>query len=454
MDIMTIKRRSFLQTAGGLTALSLGLNAWAPPVFKRRLLAGPAGGPKRLLFIFQRGGMDGINAVIPRGDAEYNTDNRPTLYVSEGEVENTPYGSLDLGNNFAQLHPRMYRMIDVFRAGHMAVVHRVGYRGQSRSHFDSQQYYENGTRDRNLEVGIFNRLIQESSTFQENSLPAIALSSSLPVAFRGLAPVPNFSNAPDFKLRGTDSQVAKYLGRKRDEGITGRGLLGIYTGEADDATKPYRGQMYRTGVALADAMKVIKDEGIDPETYVPHPDALYPSGSFGDKLKQAAQIFKSTDVQILGINKGGWDTHTNQGRAHNGLLYDMGRAFQAMATDLQDMWDDTLVISMTEFGRTSKENGSFGTDHAEATVMFIAGGNVNGGVYNCDETTWSDGDIFSTSNGRYLAHRTDFRSILTEIFEDHFGDNASVLDKVIPDRAALAAADPLGFTKLGLIKQA
>lgn len=449
---MTQNRRSFLKSAGGLTALSLGLNAFAPPVFRRRLLAGPAGGPKRLLFIFQRGGMDGINAVIPRGDSEYNTENRPTLYVPEGQVENTPYGSLDLGNNFAQLHPRMYRCIDVFRAGHMAVIHRVGYRGQSRSHFDSQQYYENGTTDRDLEVGIFNRLIQESSELQANTFPGVALSSNLMVALRGPEPVPNFSSAPDFKLRGTSSEVDKFLGRKAEPGVSGRGLLGMYTGAHDFAGKPYRDQLYRTGVVLADAMRIVREEGIDPDTYVPHPDALYPTGSFGDKLRQAAQLFKQTPVQILGINVGGWDTHTNQDRAHNSLLYNMGRAFQAMSTDLADLWDDTLVISMTEFGRTSRENGSFGTDHAEATVMFVAGGKVNGGVYNCDSTTWSDGDIFSTSNGRYLAHRTDFRSILTEIFEDHFGDDASVIDRVIPNRATLAAADPQGFQRLNFLQ--
>lgn len=442
---MNLNRRDFLKTAGGVTALSLGLNAFSPPMFQRRLLAGLPGSPKRLIFIFLRGGMDGINAVIPRGDSSYNTTNRPTLYVPEGQA-------IDLGNGFAELHPRFSRMTDLYNAGQLAVIHRVGYKGQSRSHFDSQTYWENGTHDRDLQVGIFNRLVQESIAKTGNSFPAVGLSSNLMVALRGPEPIANFSDAPSFRLGGSASANSKFLGRKFEAGVTGRGLLGFYTGERDFPSKPYRDAVYRTGVVLADSMSLVQERGINPDTYVPANNADYPGGGFGDKLKQCAQLIKETPVQIIGVNRGGWDTHTNQDRAHNGLLYEIGHAFQALSTDLAGpLWDDTVVITMTEFGRTSKENGSFGTDHAEATVMFVGGGSVNGGVYNCDSTTWRNGDMFSTSNGRYLAHRTDFRSVMAEIFRNHFGDDQSVIDKVIPNYGQLQAADQLGFTQLGFI---
>ncbi len=452
---MRVNRRDFLTTASGATALGLGLNLFSPDIFKRRLLAEPILGAKKLLFIFQRGGMDGINACIPRGDSEYNTTNRPTLFVSNNAVQNANYGGTDLGNGFAQLHPRMAKMMDLYNNGELAVLHRIGYRGQSRSHFDSQQYWENGTRDRNLEVGMFNRFVQETIAKQGNTFPAAALSGGLMVALRGPEPIPNFSSAPKFRLRGTAAQSQKFLGRKDGDGGPGRGLLGFYTGTRSFPSKPYRDILYRTGVVLADTMQTLQANGIDPDNYVPEPGADYPGGSFGDKLKQAAQLFKTTSVQILGINIGGWDTHTKQDKAHNRLLYDIGSAFSALRVDLQDQWDDTLVITMTEFGRTSKENGSLGTDHAEAAVVFAAGGGVNPNqnkrVYNCDSSTWANGDIFSTNNGRYLAHRTDFRAVMAEIFSKHFGDSQSVIDTVIPTYQSAKGEDAAGFVPLNFL---
>lgn len=259
---------------------------------------------------------------------------------------------------------------------------------------------------------------------------------------------------PHFRFAGTPSESEKLLGRLPAPPQRGRGLLGVYGGEHDFPGKPYREEVYRTGLVLTRAMNIIREAGIDPDTYVPAHGATYPDNSFFHKVKQAAQLFKESPVRILGINIGGWDTHTNQGALSGtqpSLLNQVARAIQALSRDLRDQWGDVVVVTLTEFGRTSLENGSRGTDHAEATVVLVAGGSVNGAVYNCDGSTWPAGSIFSTPNGRYLAHRTDFRAIFAEIFKKHFGDDDATLDRVIPNLGTLRADAPSEFAELGIL---
>jgi uncharacterized protein (DUF1501 family) len=169
---------------------------------------------------------------------------------------------------------------------------------------------------------------------------------------------------------------------------------------------------------------------------------------------EAAMLFKRTPVKIVGLNFGGFDTHTDQGQitgSQANLLGELARGFQALYLDLQDQWDKVIIVTMTEFGRTSMENGSHGTDHAESSVVFVAGGGVKGGIYNCDSSTWKAGDIFSSKSGRYLAKRTDFRGVFGEIFSRHFGDAPTLLDHIIPGYNAAVTKDPLGFQPLGFI---
>ncbi|MEM7388177.1 MAG: DUF1501 domain-containing protein, partial [Verrucomicrobiota bacterium] len=156
---------------------------------------------------------------------------------------------------------------------------------------------------------------------------------------------------------------------------------------------------------------------------------------------------------ILGVNLGGWDTHADQGQIygdHGGLLQELAQGFQALYRDLQDQWEDLAIVTMTEFGRTSKENGGRGTDHAEASAMFVAGGGVEGGVYNCDGDTWKTGDMFS-KRGRYLARRHDFRSVFGELFMGHFGDSRDLLDEIIPGYSEASVANPTDFQPLGFM---
>ncbi len=454
---MNLRRRAFLKAASlALGGAALGVG---PGSLQRRLWAAMPGRERKLLFIFQMGGNDGINTVIPRGDPDYNTTTRPTLFIPENL-------GLDTGNGFAQLHPALQPLMEIYNhsrlngqggAGNLALLHRVGYAGQSQSHFDSQQFWQNGVPgDSKLEEGIFYRHLANTAGVdpEQNEFVAAALSSSQMVALKGADPIPNFSRAQDFNVLGAPAAAAKFLGRlpAPDGSAAGEGLLGLYGGAPDALGRPYRGLVHGTGRLLGGTIATLQ-EALKQGAYTPENGAVYPAGSFGDKLREAAMLFKRTPVRILGVNLGGWDNHTNQGQvtgSHAQLLGTLAQGFQALYRDLESQWDQLLVVTMTEFGRTSRENGSLGTDHADSSVMLLAGGTVKGGVYNCDANTWKPGDMFSKS-GRYLSRKTDFRCVFGEIFTRHFGDPPALRDAIMPGYSRAAGANPATFQPLGFL---
>ena len=451
---MSCTRRKFLQ-AGGLAALGLGLNLFKS---KNIVLANAMSEQDtKLVFIFQRGGNDGVNTVIPYGDSEYNTGNRPTLFIPRTSA-------IDLGNDFAGLHPRMAPMMEIYDhpnltgidgPGNLAIIHRVGYDGQSKSHFNSRQYWENGVPgDPSFEEGMIYRQVALTMNPLENNLVAAAMSNSQMVALKGPLPVPTIGNVETFSFSGDPASSIKFIGHSptTPQGTDGSGLLGAYGGPHDFPGKPYRELVYGTGLALTNSMNIVQ-EAVAQGPYVPSEGASYPGGSFGDRLEQIAMLLKRTNACVLGVNIGGWDNHTNQGKIYGrqgNLLAQVAQGYQALYRDLRDQWDKLIIVTMTEFGRTSQENGSKGTDHGHACVMFAAGGRVQGGVYNCDASTWSEGDLFSAS-GRYVERRTDYRAIFGEIFMRHFGDNEEVLEQVIPGYTQAAQNNPGDFDFLNFL---
>lgn len=442
---MIISRRHFLRNAAALGAYGTAFMSY----FGRQALAGvPGGGPeKKLLFIFLRGGNDGVNTIIPHGDSVYNPTSRPSLFISETDA-------IDLGNSFASLHPMMQPMMPLFNAGDLALIHRVGYANQSRSHFDSQDYWERGVPNNpDVKDGIFYRQLEEmlDLTDPANSFAAASIDRSAFRALKGNTPFPNFTSADQFNFLGDSDAQRKFLGQLPSaEGAgDGRGVMGLY-GDGPLAKAFYSSTVHATGTALGGTLTTLAGAQGD---YVPENGAVYPDSGFGGRLAECAKLFKRTDARILGVDTSGFDTHSNQGAIygeHGNLLQKVAEGFQALSLDLQAQWNDLVVVTMTEFGRTSLENGSAGTDHAEASAIFVAGGGVNGGVYNCDGTTWADGDMLSRSN-RYVARKTDFRSVFGEIFTGHFGTPANRLDAVMPGYDAAKLARPADFAPLGII---
>lgn len=440
---MISTRRHFLRSALSLGAFGTTYLGY----LGRQALAQTAGNEKKLLFIFLRGGNDGINTVIPHGDSEYNTTNRPNLYIS-------PTAAIDLGNSFASLHPMMAPMMPLYNAGNLAIIHRVGYINQSRSHFDSQDFWEKGApNDPNVNDGMFYRQLREMLDLSDpaNSFAAATIDGSAFTALKGETPFPNFTSSSQFNFLGNSAQQSKFLGQLPSSAgaSDGKGMLGLY-GDSPLANAFYANSVNATGQALGGTISTL---AAAQGAYTPANGAVYPGGGFGNRLQECAMLFKRTNVRILGTDIGGFDNHSNQGGAtgsHGNLLENVAEGLQALSLDLQDQWNDLVVVTMTEFGRTSAENGSMGTDHAEASVVFAAGGGVNGGVYNCDATTWADGDMFSR-RGRYLARKTDFRAVFGEVFRKHFGTAPERLDAVMPGYDRDKLDFPTDFAELGIL---
>ncbi len=458
-----IDRRRFMKwSSASLAALGLG----STPAFLRRAMAAQSTVGKKVMFIFLRGGIDGVQTIIPYGDqgipgqglATY-LQARPTLGVPRAQAHDI--------NGFAGLHPSMQdddnpegpKLLDILRGevderpSNLALVHRIGYEAQNRSHFSSQQFYENAVPGAvKLEEGLFNRYISAYKN-PASPLQAATMNNNQVVFMKGGTQIPVLRSIGDFAL---PPNVLLGTPATLDDPI-GSGLMGAYTQAGFDMSKFCETLTYGTGTALMNGLRFF-EENVRNTPYEPEADAqpyyaAIANRAFRGYVMDCARLLKQVDsLQVTGCNQGGYDTHGSENTRLPPLLRDLSLAYTALYHDLKPIWDDTVVVTLSEFGRTSLENGNRGTDHAEATLMMLMGGAVNGGLYNCDRDSWAHGDLFSTANGRYVAHRTDFRNVYHEIITGHLGDPDGHIDEIIPNYTATAAKDPNGyFTPLGLI---
>ena len=457
-------RRNFLKwSTASLTALGFGM----PTVFQRaRLLGGPSvGSVKKILYIFLRGGIDGVQAVIPYGDQGDGPDKpdymtaRPTIAAQQGDAH-------DL-NGFCSFFPTMQsadangpKLADIYhnnidgRGNTLAVVGRVGYENQDRSHFSSQKFYENCCPgDVGKEEGVFNRYIN-AYTNPDSPLQGATMNGTQMVFMKGDILLPVLRSVEDYQLPSNVN-----LGSvPTAQNPKGTGLMGAYGQAGFDVDRAWETLTYSTGSTLLDGLQFFEDN-VHGSPYAPETDAQPFYANINDRgfanfLQDSARLLKQVDtLQVVGCNQNGYDTHGSEHLRFPNLAEDLGLAFTALYHDLEPIWSDTIVVCMSEFGRTSLENGNRGTDHAESTIMLLMGGPINGGVYNVDPTTWANGDMFSTTNGRYVAHRTDYRNIYNEILSTHLGDPSGLMDTIIPGYSGLVANDTQGyFTPIGLVQ--
>ena len=455
-------RRSFLRGAG-LTLAGFGVTSLLPGPFLRHALAATAGpfSNRRLIFIFLRGGNDGLNTVIPAGDPDYSAVTRPTLYIPNSS-------SLDLGNGFARLHPAMSALLPLYTSGDLAIVHRVGLPNNSGSHFDDQRVWENGDPSRPpLLEGWLSRYIAENAVAAGMRLPALSVQANRPVLLRGGLPFVNISNPNEFDYVVPEPRRTKF--EHSWEG-TYANLTGL---------EPYRPLMSQTIVKLIDTLDEYRSwsqQTWDPKdpnngfslfpvsdaTNPGFPPGMFPpsSYSFFQSLKICALAMLESDginnngTRVAGCELGGFDSHILQTSSQPERLSVLAYGLRSLQIVLSGaaidprgypaVWNDTVVCTLSEFGRTTMENGSRGTDHAVASCLFVAGGTVNGGVYNCDPSTWPAGVMFG-KEGRYLSTRTDYRAIFWEILRDHMGAAPATVDQVFPGYSGL------GLTEVGLI---
>jgi uncharacterized protein (DUF1501 family) len=393
---MPITRRVFLRNG----ALAVVGTAALPQFLTRAAYGASAGanGNKRLVVIFQRGAADGLNIVVPHGEPSYYTM-RPSINIPRNSV-------LDL-DGFFGLHPSMQSMLPIWKQGHLGIVHAAGSPDPTRSHFDAQDFMESGTPGvKATDDGWLNRALHALPAAEgKSAFRAIALGPSLPRILSGSEPAVAVSNISDFGVGSRNAKTSPIANT----------FEAMYSESVDTV-------LHGTGQETFEAVKMLK--AADPTKYKPAAGANYPRGRFGDSLRQLAQMIKANlGVQVAFADIGGWDHHVNEGSTQGQLanvLRDFSDSLSAFWIDLGDLAEDTVVVTMSEFGRTARENGNRGTDHGHANVMFVMGGPANGGrVYG----RWPGLDASQLYEGRDLAITTDFRRVLGEAVYRHLGNH-------------------------------
>ena len=392
---MSITRRIFLRNS----ALAV-VGTAAVPSFLTRAAFGAVengGRTKRLVVIFQRGAADGLNIVVPYAERNYYAM-RPNINIPQKSV-------VDL-NGFFGLHPALSAFQPLWQQRQLAIVHAAGSPDTTRSHFDAQDFMESGTPGiKSTDDGWLNRSLRNlPSTPPVSPFRAIALGPSLPRILSGNEPAVAMNNINDFSVGGKSPKPSP----------AATAFEAMYDHSSDAV-------LHGTGEETFDAVKMLKTA--DPGKYTPAPNANYPKGRFGDSLRQLAQLIKANlGVQVAFADIGGWDHHVNEGAAEGQLanvLGDFSQSIAAFWNDLGDLGEDTVVVTMSEFGRTARENGNRGTDHGHANVMFVLGGPVKGGkVYG----RWPGLDQSQLYEGRDLALTTDFRQVIGEAVTRHLGN--------------------------------
>ena len=407
-------RRLFLKNSA-LAMIGVGS---APAWLGRALYAAdaPTTRKKVLVAIFQRGAVDGLNMVIPHAEKRYY-EIRPNIAIPAPGTKPAGDCAIDL-DGFFGLHPALAPLKPIYDQGKLAIVDAAGSPDPTRSHFDAQDYMESGTPGRKATLdGWLNRaLVPEPSNKKISPLRAVSLGPSLARTVRGNNEALAISNLSDFQIKDAKSSNT---------------FENMYAGTVDRV-------LHGTARETFDAVRIVQD--VEKRAYSPANGASYPAGRFGQSMQQIARLIKSNvGLEVAFADMGGWDTHVNEvgqkptlGPLAN-LLGEFGQALAAFYTDLGDYMQDVTIVTMSEFGRTAKENGNRGTDHGHANAMFVLGGDIQGGKVVGKWPGLASEELYE---GRDLDVTTDFRDVLAELTVKHLGNSkvASVFPGYVTPR--------------------
>jgi uncharacterized protein (DUF1501 family) len=365
------------------------------------------GRKKILVTIFQRGAVDGLNVVVPHGESEYY-DLRPTIAIPRPKEAD---GAVDLDGYFG-LHPSMAALAPFWKSKQLAIIDAAGSPDNTRSHFDAQDYMESGTPgNKSTRDGWLNRVLQAGNTKNDSPFRAVSMTQQLPRSLYGRAPSVAMSNLADFSIKA---------------GIYTQNMAGGFESLYQQNVKDSLGE---TGKETFEAVNFLKQA--NPAQNKPENGATYPASQLGRSLMQIAQLIKAgVGLEVAFTEVGGWDTHVNEGNARgqlSNLLRDFANSIAAFGTDLGKRMDDVVLITMSEFGRTAKENGNRGTDHGHANAMFVLGNSVKGGKVYGDFRGLKNDKLYQ---GRDLDVTTDFRDVFAEAAAIHLG--AKDTGKIFP----------------------
>ena len=397
--------RRFFIKSGSIALASVGGSLAAPSFLQRALFAQTrdrvsSGRRKTVIAIFQRGAVDGLNMIVPHGERNYY-ELRPNIAISKPQAGNAE-AALDL-DGFFGLHPAMSSLKPFWERKQLAIVHASGSPDNTRSHFDAQDYMESATPGRKgTPDGWLNRYLQSKDDSQRSLFRAVSLTQLMPRILQGRAATLAISNLNDFTIRAGSSSA----------NVQG-GFEEIYAQSVNDL-------LGGTGKETFAAVNYLKK--VNPGQYKPENGAVYPRTAFGNSLLQIGQLVKAqVGLEVAFTDIGGWDTHVNQGNARGQLalrLQDFSNSIAALATDLGKRMDDVLILTMSEFGRTVRENGNRGTDHGHANAMLLIGNSVRGGQVH---GKWPGLRSDQLYEGRDLDLTTDFRDVFAQVAQKHLG---------------------------------
>ncbi len=412
-----MNRRFFIRS-GGVALASIGISLSAPSFLERVALGQTrerviGGRRKTLVAIFQRGAVDGLNMVVPFGESSYY-DLRPSIAIPKPDSANAE-AAVNL-DGFFGLHPSLSSFKPLWESKRLAIVHAAGSPDNTRSHFDAQDYMESATPGvKSTSDGWLNRYLQTKPDADKSLFRAVSFTQTMPRVLQGKAPAIAVANLADFTIRAGRSSANLQSGFEE-----------IYAQNTSDS-------LAGMGRETFEAVNYLKR--VNPAQYKPENGAQYPRNPFGNSLLQIAQLIKAgVGLEVAFTDIGGWDTHVNEGNSRGqlgNLLLQFSSGIAAFYQDLGQRMDDVVLLTMSEFGRTVRENGNRGTDHGHANAMFVVGNSVRGGkVYG----QWPGLKTDQLYEGRDLALTTDFRDVFGEIASKHLGNTN--LKSVFPGYAS------------------
>ena len=356
-----------------------------------------------LLCVFLRGAADGLNIVVPHADDEYYRL-RPGMAIPRpGEKR----GAIDLDGRFG-LHPRLLPLKAAFDAKELALIHAVGSPHPTRSHFEAQDYMETAqVGERSASRGWLANYFAARPLAGATALRAVAVTSRSPLSLRGYRDAVVAPNLRDFRLNGPSEL----------EPVLAQGFRRLYAEDAPGLAERAGGRALAASEVVAKALGKRRRAA---------PGYSRDTQDFADVAKL---IKADVGLETAWLDLGGWDTHRGQGSSENGELPQkldrLARALAAFRADLGPAFQRVVVVVMSEFGRTARENGTGGTDHGHGNVMLVLGGKVQGGRVLGNLPALTADQLFE---GRDVPVTTDFRDVLAELTERHL---------LLPDASAL-----------------
>ncbi len=389
-----------------LSGLALSTIGWLAG--QRSALAQVSVNPNRgvrgdtLVVIFLRGGMDGLNVVVPYREDDYFKA-RPSLKLSTPNSGPAADRVLDLNGDFG-FNPALAPWLSLYKDGEMAVLHAVGSQDQTRSHFEAMNAMEKGLAraGTGTSSGWLARFLNESPPAESSPLRAVSFSTTMPDSLRGATSAIALESLEEFRL-ATDQIRAEAFGSS---------LKRMYDVDHDAVTQ--------AGKETLDVLETLNK--LDLKSYRSAGQSSYPTGDLGTGLKQVAMLLKAeVGLEVAALDKGGWDTHVAQGTSAGWmttLLDDLAKSVRAFVDDMGPAMKRVTVVVMTEFGRRVEENAGYGTDHGRGSAMFVFGGSVNGGKVYADWPTLAKEKLEGPGDLRVT---TDYRSVLSELLVRRMG---------------------------------